>query len=742
MRSTKRYVTELIPVQEIAHDGVRLVAGGRRAVLECATLAFGIKGEIEQRAIVDGWAALLNSVAHPLQVVVRSARIDPMRVAPIGTTEPSHAALRDSYSRLLEDLAGERRIVERRFYVVVPWDSPMRAKRARADGIEALEQRVSWVAEALRRLDLEPRRLRDHELADLLRLTLDPAAALQPLAEDDALGDVRALLAPAGFSESPAFVSVGDRVARTLAVVRYPTRLHLGWLGDLQSMEGDVDISLHIQPGAGQTAMSFLARRIAELSSTIRVSEERGSRGDPFRRAALQDALELQDRLAQGSERLFDTSLYFTVWARTLDELEPATQRLEALLGTRLVHTRRLLFQMRPALLSTLPLGMDELATRRPLSTTALSASFPFTGSDLRSRSGLLYGVNAATRSPVVVDRFALENHNAVVLATSGAGKSYLVKVELARAVLNGARVLVIDPEGEYATLMAGLGARVVAVRPGAGTSLDPFAVTDGSPGALSVRVSTLTTLFDLLAGGLRPAERAAVEAAVSVAYAKAGYADGKPITSLVPPRLVHVQFHLRAHQGMDGVCSRLERYVNGAGAWLFRRAESAENDGGNVAYVLAGLPEEERAAAMFLVLDRIWRALADSVRPTLVVVDEAWWLMRHADTAAFLFRLVKTARKRRAGLTLVTQDVGDVLSSNDGEAVITNSAVQILMKQAPQAMPRLAELFRLTRAEQVWLLNAQQGEGLLVAQGRRVPLKVVATEEEARLIEGREGAA
>src|SRR5438874_9670573 len=193
--------------------------------------------------------------------------------------------------------------------------------------------------------------------------------------------------------------------------------------------------------------MSFLARRIAELSSTIRVSEGRGSRGDPFRRAALQDALELQDRLAQGSERLFDTSLHFTVWARSLDELEPATKRLEALLGTRLVHTRRLLFQMRPALLSTLPLGLDQLATCRPLSTTALSASFPFTGSDLRSRSGLLYGVNAATRSPVVVDRVALEHHNAVILAPTGAGKSFLVKVELARAVLNGARVLVIDPE-------------------------------------------------------------------------------------------------------------------------------------------------------------------------------------------------------------------------------------------------------------------------------------------------------
>ena len=188
----------------------------------------------------------------------------------------------------------------------------------------------------------------------------------------------------------------------------------------------------------------------------------------------------------------------------------------------------------------------------------------------------------------------------------------------------------------------------------------------------------------------------------------------------------------------MDGVSLRLDRYVSGAGAWLFQPSDGvAMPETESVAYVLAGLPEEERAAAMFLVLHRIWAGLADSVRPTLVVVDEAWWLMRHPDTAAFLFRLVKTARKRRAGLTLVTQDVGDVLANPDGEAIITNSALQILMKQAPQAMPRLSDLFRLTRAEQSWLLNAQQGDGLLVAQGRRVPLKVLATAEEARLIDG-----
>jgi type IV secretory pathway VirB4 component len=313
------------------------------------------------------------------------------------------------------------------------------------------------------------------------------------------------------------------------------------------------------------------------------------------------------------------------------------------------------------------------------------------------------------------------------------------VKVELARAVLAGHRALVIDPEGEYATLLAQLGAAVVPIGPGAGAGLDPFAIPDGAPGRLSARIGMLITLVELLVAGLSAAERAAVAGAISSAYAHAGFADGGPISGLAVPHLIDVRDRLRTTAAMEGVAVRLERYVSGAGSWLFERRELPTVVGdASAAYTLVGLPEEDRAVAMFLVLDRIWRSLADASRPTLVVVDEAWWLMRHPDTAAFLFRLVKTARKRRAGLTLVTQDVGDVLGSPDGEAVIANAALQILMKQAPQAMPRLAELFRLTRAEQSWLLNAQRGDGLLVAQGRRVPFHVVASAEEARLIEGK----
>jgi hypothetical protein len=404
-----RSARALVPVAGIAAGALRLRGGGLRAVLECPTLAFGIKGDAEQRAVVDGWAALLNSLAHPLQIVIRTRELDPAALPAVpAADDPQRAALGAAYRRLIEGLAGERQVLDRRFFVVVPWDPPVARKAPSAhDGLAVLDQRLRWVSEALRRLDLEPQRLDDRDIAALLRRTLDPATARQPIAADDALVDLPDLVAPAGFAERPGEVSLGGRLARTLAVSRYPARLQPGWLGDLQGFAGDLDLALHIHPSAGPAVMAFLDRRIAELSSTVGLAERQGGRADPYRRAALQDAIELQDRIAQGSERLFDASLYVTVWGRSADELDEATARIESLLGARLVHTRRLLFQMRPALIATFPLGLDQVGVRKILSTTALSATFPFTGSDLSTRTGLLYGLNTATRSPRTTTRWS-----------------------------------------------------------------------------------------------------------------------------------------------------------------------------------------------------------------------------------------------------------------------------------------------------------------------------------------------
>ena len=727
-----RRTTELLPIQSVRDAALILRGGSLRAVLECQTLAFGIKGEAEQRAVVAGWSSLLNSLTHPLQVVIRTRQLDP---SALPAPEEQNQALRESYRTLVDTLTGERRVLDRRFYVVVPWDAPK--SRPSKNAMQILEQRVSCVTDCLRRLDLEPRRLSDHSLAELLRRPMDPAASVQPIADDDDLADISELAAPTALTEGATSLTISGRHACAMAVSKYPARLHPGWLGDFHGFEGDLDLALHIWPSSGPAVMSFLERRIGELSSTLRIIDERGGRPDPLRRAALHDAIELQDRIADGSERLFDVALYVTVWADNSHDLDEATVRVETLLGTRLIHTRRLLLQMRSGLVSSMPLGVDHVRLGRVLSTSALSATFPFTGSDLPTSSGLLYGVNTATRSAVVLDRFTLENHNAVVFATSGAGKSFMVKVELVRALLSGTRALVVDPEGEYGSIVARLGGDVIQVRPGVSGAINPFSLSDAAPGALDARVATLTTFICLLAGHVKPRQRGAIEDAIALAYARAGFADGVTPTGLTPPRLIDVQSRLRTTSGLEDVAARLERFITGPGRWLLSGQESTSLKG-SAAFVLAGLPEEERVAAMFLVLERIWTSLANSGRETLVVVDEAWWLMRHQDTASFLFRLAKTARKRRAGLTLITQDVSDVLARPEGEAMIANSALQILMKQAPQAIPRLAELFRLTPAEQSWLLNAQRGEALMVAQGRRVPFQVIATDEEARLIAGK----
>jgi hypothetical protein len=739
--------------------------GSLRAVLECPTLAFSIKGEVEQRAVADAWAALLNSLDHPVQVVVMTRGAT--GTGPQDAGAGAGAALdrlRESQRLLLAGLAADRRLVDRRFLMVVPSDAnrrrgmPFRLPGAGAPqsggagSPELLDRRVAWISEVMQRMDVRPARLSDRQITDLLYRTLNPdTAGIQPLAEDEDLSDWRGVVAPAALSESPTEVRLGSRLARTHAVTAYPQLLRPAWFERLLGLEGDADLSLHLSPIPSEAMMSFLNRRVAELASTLRLLDEGGRQPDPYRAAALSDAQDLQDRLARGDEKLFAVALYATLWADSRQELDAASARLDALLGSMLIRSRRLILQMAPALISTLPLGLDRVGLTRYLPTGVLSASVPFAGNDLRQSGGLLYGVHQQARSAVLLDRFGLVNHNSVVFGTSGGGKSYLVKVELIRAWTAGIGSVVIDPEGEYAGVFSALGGRVVSMRPGAASGLDPFSLAADDPGALSTKVASLLTLLGLLAGGLTANQRAAAEEALSFAYAARGFSDEQPNPGLEPPGLGEVTRALTRRMERWGgpirgeveeLALRLERYVDGSGRWLFQAAGEQGADAGLIAYVLTGLPEEDRAPAMFVVLDHVWSRLQSGQGKRLVTIDEAWRLMKHPDTAGYVQQFAKTVRKRGAGLTIITQDVPDVLASPIGEAVVTNAATQILMRQAPQAVDRLTELFRLSEPEQSWLLGAQAGEGLLLAEGRRVPFRCVASDEEDRIIRAAGGPA
>jgi TraG P-loop domain/Helicase HerA, central domain len=755
----------LLPITSIENDMVGLNDGSLRAVLECPTLAFSLRDEPEQRALAYGWASLLNSLVHPLQIAIQLRRAAPGAGCSAEETG-QRGRLLQSRSELLGRLADDRQLVDRRVLMVVPTERPTGtqkpilrllgasaprpvAKVGASPDAGVLEHRVRWVSEQLTRIGVVPRRLSTDDLAALFYRSLCPAESeLQPLAEQGSgqpgwPGNV----APALFSERPAEVRLGGRLARVLAASAYPQLLRPAWLESLFAYDGDLDLSLHIAPVPSRSMMAFLNRRVAELSSTVRIAEEAGKIPDAYRRAALVDAADLQDRLARGEERLFEVSLYAAVWGEDEATLEQATKKVEAILGSILVQSRRLLFRMEPGFMSTLPLGTDQLRFFRILTTGVLAATFPFSGNDLHSKAGLLYGINPDANDAVVLDRFELHNHNAVVFATSGAGKSFLVKVELIRAWLEGTRIIVVDPEGEYAPVVEALDGQVVRIGRGQPVGLDPFAVADGGAGALSGRVASLLTLIELLADGMNANQRAAAEDALTFAYAAKGFTEDLCPGDAQPPTLADVRQALvtrasrwrgEARIELEQLAMRLGRYIEGSGRWLFAPgAGSVITADVPLGYLMEGLPEEDRAVAMFMVLDRIWAQLADNNRPTLVVVDEAWWLMQYPDTARFLRRLAKTARKRHAGLTLITQDVGDVLNSPSGEGIVTNAALQVLMRQAPQTIRQLAELFHLTEAEQTWLLNAQRGEGLLLAMGRRVPFRVVATDEEMAIIEG-----
>lgn len=580
----------LVPVTSLKDGLLTLADGSMRCVLECSTVALGLRDEAEQGALAQAWAAVLNSLEHPVQVVVSTRTALTVPGEPGAPGGDLRGELSRSYAELLGALSKDGAVVDRRFLMVVPGDAPLRPRPfghhrnpEGADVAGILRQRADWMAAGLRRLGVEAVPLSSGAVTALLHRLLCPeSAASPPEVNGAAVDDLARVVAPAAFSESPTEVRLGDRLARSHAVTSYPQLIQQAWIERLLAFEGEMDLSLHIQPAQSQAMMGFLGRRIAELSSTLRLNEERGRRPDAYRRAALDDATDLQDRLARGDQRLFGVSAYVTVWGRDRAELDAASTRLEALLGSMLLQSRRLILQMRPALIGSLPLCTDPVGLQRYLTTGVLAATFPFTGSDSSGGGGVMYGVGAESRAPVMLDNFALPNHNEVVFATSGAGKSYLAKLKLIRGWQRGIGFSVIDPEGEYAPVVEVLGGRVIRLHPGVPAGIDPFRLPHDEPGALSSRVATLITLVELLAGGLSANQRAAAEEAISFAYAARGFSDEHPDLSLQPPTLSDVRAALtrRLDRWLPGIRAeveelavRLDRYTQGAGRWLFAQA-------------------------------------------------------------------------------------------------------------------------------------------------------------------------
>jgi type IV secretory pathway VirB4 component len=524
----------------------------------------------------------------------------------------------------------------------------------------------------------------------------------------------------------------GGRWQRTFAVSGYPREVGYGWLAPLLRGLPQLELSLHIEPFPAELAAQRLQKQRARFESTRRIEHERGSLGDLGVAAAAEDAHQLANRLARAESRLFRAGLYLSVSADNEDELEDACARVRALCAAQLLTLIPASFRPLEGWLSTLPLGLDRLRLRRTFDSESLAASFPFAASDPPLEpDGCFYGL-AASGAPVVFDRFARDNYNSVILARSGAGKSYLAKLEVLRLLYQGVQVFVVDPEDEYRQLCQAVGGAHLPLAGPDAVSLNPLDLPHSGEGALAEQALLLGELVELLAGGLGGGELAALDRSLRACYAAAGIDDTRDSHRRPAPLLRDLTRQL-AQQGRDGarLAEQLSPYSDGSFSQLFARPTSVRPDGQLVCFSLRGLSERLKPVALMLCLDAIWRSLEGPLRKRCVLVDEAWLLMREPAGSAFLHRLAKSARKRWCGLTTITQDAGDLLASELGQAIVANAASQILLRQAPQAIDRVGEAFRLTEGERRYLLSCPRGHGLFVAGEDRFPLQVLSSPAE-----------
>ncbi|WP_328869607.1 ATP-binding protein [Streptomyces sp. NBC_00287] len=565
-----------------------------------------------------------------------------------------------------------------------------------------------------------------------------------------------AAFTPDSLTIAPRHLEVGGEWLASFAVTGYPREVHPGWLQPLLTHPGRVDVSLHIEPIDPVTAAQRLRRQLARLESGRRHTHEHGRLADAHVEAATEDAYDLSSRVARGEGRLYRFGLYLTVHASSHEDLADEVAAVRALAASLLLDAKPTTYRSLQGWVTCLPLGLDPIKMRRTFDTAALSAAFPFTSPDLpppdptsvAAPSGVFYGYNIGSQGLVHWDRFALDNHNSVVLGRSGAGKSYLVKLELLRSLYRGIEAYVIDPEDEYTRLAAAVGGTCIHLG-GETARLNPFDLPlhrrpDGRrtapKDALVRRALFLHTVVSVLLGSaLSPTERAVLDRAIVATYQQAGITADPRTWTRPAPLMVDLAGLLRRSKSKDAdeLAARLHPFVDGAFSELFSGPTTTHPDGHLVVFSLRDLADELKPIGTLLTLDTVWRRVSNpaSRHPRLVTVDEAWLLMKERAGAEFLFRMAKASRKLWAGLTVATQDTSDLLGSDLGKAVVANAATQILLRQAPQAIDEITRAFDLSEGERQFLLTADRGQGLLSAGTQRVAFESVASPTEHYLV-------
>ena len=548
------------------------------------------------------------------------------------------------------------------------------------------------------------------------------------------------ILSPQSMEIDFSFIKINDVYFRTLFIAGYPRFVSPGWLEPIVNFNNSLDISFNIYPVAGKTVLDDLRRKIAEMEAEIATDLERGKIVDPSTQAKLGDARTLQEQLVKGSERYFEFSLYITIPAASLEELNQITRQVESTLGSLLIVGKRATLDMEKGFLSTAPFGRDVLSITRNMDTTSLATTFPLTSAELSSDEGILYGINSQNDSFIIFDRFSLENSNMTIFATSGAGKSYFVKLEALRSLMLGTEVIVIDPESEYKALAEAVDGQFVSFSFNSPSKINPFDLTqiyEEGENQLGLKILTLHSLFKVIMGQLNATQEALLDRALIATYRAKGITQDPATQKKEPPLMEDLYKTLIGMETAEAqdLAARIEKFVKGSFVGMFDQQTSVEINNPFVVFSVKDLQEALRPIAMFIILDFIWTRVKRDLKKRLLIVDEAWHMMKYEDSAQFLWSVVKRARKYFLGLTTITQDVEDFLGQDIGKAIVTNSALRLLLKQSPAAIDKIGEVFYLSQGEKQLLMGANIGEGIFFAGPHHAPINIVASEEEHGLI-------
>jgi len=552
--------------------------------------------------------------------------------------------------------------------------------------------------------------------------------------------ELQDVIAPSALKITPREINLGDKIARTFFVMSYPRVLSDSWFAPIINLDRVMDMSVFIHPIDSADILKKFQKKVAEVQSQIMAREEKGLVRDPILDTAYQDLEALRDQLQQAQEKLFDVGVYITIYGATVEELDKVESEIKSMLESRLVYVKPALFQQEQGFKSVLPLGRDELNVLSKLNSSPLSSIFPFVSFDLTSDKGILYGVNRHNASLVLFDRFSLENYNSVIFAKSGSGKSYMTKLEILRTLMFDTEVIVIDPEREYEFLSQAVGGRYFNISLNSEHHINPFDLAppredEAAADILRSNIVALVGMFRIMLGGLSPEEDAIIDKAITETYALKDITIDSNFAEIEPPLLSDFELVLSGMQGSESLVQRLSKYTKGTWSGFINKPTNVDINKKFVVFSVRDMEDDLKPVAMYLITHYIWNTVRKTLKKRLLVIDEAWWMMKSEDTASFLYGMAKRGRKYYLGLATITQDVDDFLKSPYGLPMISNSSIQILLKQSPTTIDTLQKTFNLSEEEKYLLLESDVGEGIFFAGLKHVAIKVIASYTEDQII-------